>query len=153
MTWRKLGTSALGVALVLGAGCESTSPRAEVVLAEPPRSPPPTIYGRDPPPPPRDDPPPAPTWCGVDPPHGVASLASEARSCYSRTLATNPTASGRVVVELSVDAQGNASGRIASSTMNDPPLEQCLVTVFTRRRWPCSAGDVKIPIAFAPPVP
>lgn len=66
------------------------------------------------------------------------------QACYERKVVSNPTLRGRVVVRINIEASGNSSTTIESSTLNDPEVLQCIVRVLHGTRFPPSNGPTTI---------
>jgi TonB family protein len=85
----------------------------------------------------------------------VREHIGEAKACYERELAREPSLRGRVLVRFTVSPEGVviAADR-GSSTMNSPALEDCLVEAVKRWRFPPpqTRGDLIVvyPFIFNP---
>jgi hypothetical protein len=148
---RRFVGSVFGLGLALAACATSgAAPRSARVELAP--APPPARYGHDPPAPPRDVGVPPASCAEANEGPGLPAISSDARTCYARALKLDPRRRGRVELALALDGSGRARARIASSTMNDAPLEHCLVSAAERRTWPCVTSDVTIVLELVPPV-
>ncbi len=66
---------------------------------------------------------------------------SQAKYCYEKELNRNPNLSGKITTNFLIGPTGAVvTAKIAESTMGDPPVEQCLVKVIERLRFPPCAG-------------
>jgi hypothetical protein len=96
--------------------------------------------------------------CSGDAPAGLrsalAGLAGSARGCYERALRNNQMLQGKLMVAVKVGAHGNACGAsLASDTLGDPSVSQCVLQKFRTGSFPAPIGgcvDVKVPISFTP---
>lgn len=145
------------------ASCAAAAPEPRVTATLPiiEAAPPKTIYGVDPPVP-HDDVSSGqasrsstPSWtCGeASGMAGFQSLAPLLRACYNRSLQTDPTWSGKLMVRLHVEDTGRASAvsiTVASGTAN-ATLESCVKGAVERASYPCVAGDVTVPLMFSQP--
>lgn len=152
------------VCAAFASACAAAEPEPRLTASLPviEKPPPKTIYGVDPPVP-REatygdqlTPPPAPasTWgCGeTSGMTSIVALRSQMRACYTKSLNTDPTRSGKVVFRLEIDGAGRATRvSIESSTVGDKELERCLASTFERGSYPCVSGMVTVPVMFAPP--
>jgi hypothetical protein len=83
--------------------------------------------------------PPTPTGPGLMP-QGPVTIAIRGhigaiRRCYERTLVSNPTARGRVVMSFRVEMNGAFSGvTVAENATNDAQLAACMSGIFARMR-------------------
>lgn len=72
--------------------------------------------------------------------------------CYAEHLRLNPNARGRINLSFTIAATGNVSNvRLLGSTLKDPRLEQCTMSVIERARFRKFDGDpiiVNYPINF-----
>lgn len=75
------------------------------------------------------------------------------RYCYDRQLTTNPGLEGRISVRLVIALDGTvSSASIASSTLGNSTVEECVRRAVTRVRFPQPRGGVVIvtyPFTFA----
>ncbi|MEZ4449063.1 MAG: AgmX/PglI C-terminal domain-containing protein [Nannocystaceae bacterium] len=75
----------------------------------------------------------------------VRAHINEIRRCYVGSLATRPRLTGRLEVQFAVNAVGKVSGsRIASSTLRDPAVEDCVAQAVRRWPFPKPTGSVDI---------
>lgn len=71
------------------------------------------------------------------------------RLCYERELRRDPRREGRVVVRWTIDAEGNvASAEVIETTLNAPSVEQCIVGVIRRLRFPEPPGGGVIHVTY-----
>jgi TonB family protein len=77
---------------------------------------------------------------------------NEVRTCYQRELQANPALFGRVTVRFTVEgATGQVTdASIASSTLNNTPVEECVAQAVRRWRFPTApvAGTIVITYPF-----
>lgn len=150
------------VCVALASACATTEPHLTTSLPVIDKPPPKTLYGVDPPVPrgathgdePTPPPTPAPArGCGeTSGMSGVVALRNQMRACYSHSLNTDPTLTGKIVFRLDIDGTGRATRvSVDSSTLADKDLERCVASAFERGSYPCVTGTVTIPISFAPP--
>lgn len=84
----------------------------------------------------------------------VAVNADGLKACYETTACPGEPLQGRVVFDLDVAKDGAVThARIAESTLEDEPVEACLLKVFEGMRFaPTEAGFVALyPLVFTPP--
>ena len=76
--------------------------------------------------------------------------------CYEKELARNPTLAGKVVVEFTIQTNGNVTNaRATQNTTNDPAVAACVVSTIGRFRFndPAPQGGsvtFSYPFVFAP---
>jgi TonB family protein len=80
---------------------------------------------------------------------------SAIKRCYEGRLRQNPTLSGKVVVEFSIQTSGRVSGASAAqNTTGDAQLASCVVGVIRRLRWNPGPEDGAVtysyPFVFSP---
>ncbi len=79
------------------------------------------------------------------------------RACYTAALAKLPNLSGKVMLRFTVDAKGVVTeSAIASSTMANPAVENCLALVARRMKFPPMSGapiHINYPLVFQPESP
>jgi TonB family protein len=85
----------------------------------------------------------------------IRSRQSAFRRCYETSLRNNPTLSGRVGVQFTIQPQGNVSGaRATENSTGDEALSSCVVRVIAGLRWRegPTGGSVSFsyPFVFAP---
>lgn len=57
----------------------------------------------------------------------IRQHADDVRACYEQALASRPTEQGRVMIEFVIVSTGTVSAaRLQNSTLNDPPVEDCI---------------------------
>jgi hypothetical protein len=82
----------------------------------------------------------------------LAERAGSLRSCYERLLRYGPTEEGRLLVELSIDAQGAVSSvRLVLDEVGDGALSQCVVETMRAPYESGAEGDcatVRVPVTF-----
>jgi TonB family protein len=73
------------------------------------------------------------------------------RDCYESRLEERPGLAGRVVLNITLNADGETSSvRVASSTLEDSPMEACLVAALESLRYEHHAdGEVSFAYPFA----
>ena len=75
----------------------------------------------------------------------------EVRDCYQRELQRTPDLAGRVVVNFTIDPEGNvAHGEITESEMGSELVEECIVRRIRRWRFPAPStpGLVRVTYPF-----
>jgi TonB family protein len=74
------------------------------------------------------------------------------RYCYQRELQLHPDLAGRVVIRFEIDRSGSVSAAtVASSTVDDPAVGQCVAGVFLRMRFEVTGSvGVTYPFDFEP---
>ena len=81
-------------------------------------------------------------------------VRAQLRRCYQSVLKSNPTVSGKLIVELQLDPSGKVTSATASSrsTLTDATMQTCILTAFRRATFPPSADGMPvtltIPVAF-----
>lgn len=148
------------VAIVSACAAAEAEPRATATLPVVEKAPPKTIYGVDPPVAAEA------TYAGGDqtlPPVVRASscdysgsatafhgLVPQLRACYTKSLAADPDRNAKLVVHLRVDGAGRAASVSVdvASGARDATMEACVKAAFERASYPCSAGDVAVPLTF-----
>ncbi len=85
----------------------------------------------------------------------IRGRQSAFRRCYETALRNNPSLSGKVVVEFTIQERGNvSSARAVENTTNDPGLGTCVMGVVRSLRWRegPEGGSVTFayPFVFAP---
>jgi hypothetical protein len=85
----------------------------------------------------------------------VAGHQRELEYCYDRRLTTEPELAGQVDVMFVVSGIGTvASARVASSSANDPALENCVAVWFLGMQFPAPTRGqrvvVRYPLLFTP---
>lgn len=98
--------------------------------------------------------PPAPTPVAETAAGAVSSHRVRMRSCYERFLRGGGTAQGMLVLELSVNGDGEVtSARVATSELGpQPSLDNCLVGEAQRIQFPpnTDAQVIRVPLRFVP---
>jgi len=82
----------------------------------------------------------------------VKHKRAEIDQCYRSRLAKNPSLRGRVTVQINVGPGGQViNTRVGSSTIGDPKVEQCLVSLFRTVEFeaPGSIEVVRVPLNFS----
>jgi len=70
--------------------------------------------------------------------------------CYIQHLRLNPQAKGRIDTSMTIDPDGSVQRvLVVGSTISDPALQQCVVTVLSRSKFRSYSGD---PIIFTYPI-
>jgi TonB family protein len=80
---------------------------------------------------------------------------SQARYCYEKELQRNPNLNGKITTQFIIGPTGSIQTlTISQSTMGNENVEQCLMRVIKRLRFPrCKGGgvaDVTYPWIFKP---
>ncbi|MBT3223050.1 MAG: energy transducer TonB [Proteobacteria bacterium] len=83
----------------------------------------------------------------------VNSFMHQIRYCYQRELAKDDTIEGTVMIKFVIDKEGHVQqANVASSTMGNEMVENCLVARFKSFLFPKPAGGgiviVKYPLVF-----
>ncbi len=85
----------------------------------------------------------------------VRSRIADVRGCYNETLVNDPTAQGRLVVQFTIDPEGQVSA--AAVTQNELPTDavgRCVVEAVKRWAFPKPQGgaivDVTYPFVLVP---
>lgn len=85
---------------------------------------------------------------------GLRRVMPQVRQCYERELASNPRLSGRVRVQMSVEADGRVKAvTIKSTTLDSEVTIACIVRLLRRAEFPRSDLPLRrysVPLAFAP---
>ncbi len=80
--------------------------------------------------------------------------AGQSRRCYERALLQNATLEGRLTVSVRVGPTGAVCGSsIASNSLGDPAVANCVLGVFRSGTFPAPQGgcvDTQVPINFVP---
>jgi TonB family protein len=77
------------------------------------------------------------------------------RACYERELRRNPTLSGKVTIQFTIEERGNVSGvKVSENTTSDDAVGQCVANAIQRFRFnPGPQGgsvSFSYPFVFAP---
>lgn len=74
----------------------------------------------------------------------LSRVQNQARYCYEKELTRNPNLAGKVTAFFIIGATGAVqTAKVAGSTMNDAAVEDCLVRVIQRLRFPpCQGGGI-----------
>ena len=80
---------------------------------------------------------------------------NQLRYCYQRELTKKPTLAGDVTVKFTISPDGSVSAAtVAATTLNNPNVESCLISRFTRFSYPMPKGGgiviVEYSMVFAP---
>jgi hypothetical protein len=86
----------------------------------------------------------------------IASIIHNQRTflnrCYAQYLRLNPDARGRIDCLLTIEPDGTIStARVVASTIPDPTLQQCVVSILQRAKFKSFKGDpiiVTYPLSF-----
>ncbi len=83
----------------------------------------------------------------------IGRVHSQAKYCYEKELPRNPNLSGKITTNFLIGPTGTVmTARISASTMNDKAVEDCLLRVIKRLKFPPCAGggtaDVTYPWIF-----
>ena len=80
--------------------------------------------------------------------------AGQSRRCYERALLQNATLQGRMTVSVRISPTGGVcSAGVASNSLGDPAVANCVVGVFRSGTFPAPQGgciDTAVPINFVP---
>lgn len=71
--------------------------------------------------------------------------------CFQRAQMRNPELSGKIVVKLTIDADGNVSEiYVEQSTIDDQEMVSCVLRMIRRWKFPATGGEVNItfPLVF-----
>ncbi len=80
----------------------------------------------------------------LDPPDTTVRLNRwRFRVCHTRALSTDPTAAGKVVVTLRVNAEGEVMSSATTSTTAPTALADCVTEAFRRMKFPEPDSGVK----------
>ncbi|MCK5687969.1 AgmX/PglI C-terminal domain-containing protein, partial [Myxococcota bacterium] len=71
-------------------------------------------------------------------------VKNQVKYCYEKELPRNPNLSGKITTKFVIGGTGSVkSATIASTTMNDSAVEQCIIRVIKRLKFPpCPTGGV-----------
>jgi TonB family protein len=81
-------------------------------------------------------------------------VRAQLRRCYQTALKTNPTVSGKLIVELQLDPSGKVTSATASSrsTLTDATMKSCILDAFRRVTFPPpedgKPATLTVPVAF-----
>ena len=82
----------------------------------------------------------------------IKSYMGRIKICYADGLVKNPDLKGEIKVQFTVGVNGRVTAsKIASSTMNDPDVENCILRRFQRMTFPKPEGGevtIKYPMIF-----
>ena len=83
----------------------------------------------------------------------VRRNVSQVRHCYTQQLQSRPDLEGRVTVAFIIGPTGAVQGSsIAQSSVQNPPMEQCIANTVRRWSFPASAdgsvSSVRYPFTF-----
>ena len=80
----------------------------------------------------------------------VEGRQRELEYCYDRRLSRQPQLAGQVDVMFVVSGIGTvASARVASSSADDPPLEDCLLIWFREMQFPVPSRGQRVIVFYA----
>jgi YD repeat-containing protein len=85
----------------------------------------------------------------------IAGQAGRTRFCYERLLRTSPKATGKLVVELRLDAKGQvARAALATDELAEPELSSCVLGLMRSSSFSNApvggCAVVRVPLAFRP---
>jgi hypothetical protein len=64
------------------------------------------------------------------------------RACYRKAINLNPTVAGTIMISATVNADGEVTGSsLVSSTLNDAPLNACMVAAMKSLKFPALTDD------------
>jgi hypothetical protein len=73
----------------------------------------------------------------------------QVRFCYERGLLLNPDLSGKIVANWDINASGNVQGtKIRQSTMNNNPVEQCILRRISKWKFPQPSGNTVVTVSY-----
>src|SRR5690606_38446385 len=74
----------------------------------------------------------------------LTRVTSQAKYCYEKELPRNPNLEGKVTTTFVISATGSVqTANVSDSTMGNANVEQCLVRVVQRLKFPaCTGGGV-----------
>ena len=74
----------------------------------------------------------------------INRVVNQAKYCYDKELTRNPNLSGKVTTFFIIGSTGAVqTSKISASTMNDAQVEDCLIRVIQRLRFPpCQGGGI-----------
>ncbi len=82
----------------------------------------------------------------------VKQKLSGIKYCYEKELKNNPNLAGKVVVNFTIGADGSVTNyRVDNSTLNNTNVEQCILRMVRRWKFPAPAGgsvNVSYPFIF-----
>ena len=69
--------------------------------------------------------------------------------CYERELVKSPNLMGRVMIQFTIGGNGTVLNSIVqSSTMGNPPTEQCIATAVRRWEFPKPQGGGIVMVTY-----
>jgi YD repeat-containing protein len=85
----------------------------------------------------------------------ISGRAGRTRSCYERLLRTSPKATGKLIVELRLDAKGQvARASLVTDELAEPELSSCVLGLMRSRSFDNApvggCAVVRVPLAFRP---
>jgi hypothetical protein len=81
--------------------------------------------------------------------HVIRSHLGEARVCYERQLAKEPTLQGRVLVQFTITGSGHVVASVVQdSTIDDPAVGDCIAGAVHRWRFPRPCGGGKVVVSY-----
>ncbi len=80
----------------------------------------------------------------------VRAHINEIRYCYNEGLAEDPTLAGRVVIKMTIDgSKGTVTeSEVASTTLEDSDVPECIAKATTRWKFPKSADGNKVVVSY-----
>jgi TonB family protein len=74
------------------------------------------------------------------------------RACYESAAARDPKLQGGVTVSFTVSPDGSVTARIASSSLDNPRVESCVLRTFNRLHFPAAdkPTNANWPLIFRP---
>ncbi len=82
----------------------------------------------------------------------VRAHINEVRYCYNQGLVKNPSLSGKVTIDFTIDATGKVStSSVASETISDSKVSECIAKAVKRWKFPkpTGGGVVKVTYPFS----
>lgn len=80
--------------------------------------------------------------------------AGAARPCYERALRLNSALSGKLMVNVRVDPNGNVCGAsVSQDGIHSPEVTNCVLGMFRSAKFPAPSGgclEVNVPLSFVP---
>ena len=84
----------------------------------------------------------------------LRAKGGQARGCYERALRLNPTLTGRVMVAVTIGAQGQVcSASVTQNSLGDASVASCITQRFRSGTFPPPKGgcvNTQVPLNFIP---
>jgi hypothetical protein len=79
----------------------------------------------------------------------ISRAHNQAKYCYEKELNRNPNLSGKITSHFVIGPTGTVmTARVAQTTLNDKAVEDCLVRVIKRLRFPPCAGGGTVDVTY-----